>query len=163
MRAFPLIAFALAAATACGSPAGSAGPLACTAIGTPVGIGIDLSPPVAARVVGVTLVACWAGNCTTRTVELNPTSSAGTTICTGENPSDSCSAPQTPTGGKQGFADLPGLPASPVRITLTLDGGRAQTLDITPKVSYPNGPHCGGGGPQVQLIVAADGVATERG
>jgi hypothetical protein len=163
MRAFPLIAFALAAATACGSPAGSAGSLACTEIGTLIGIGIDLSPLVAARVDGATLVACWAGNCTTRTVKLYPTSGAGTTRCTGDKPSDSCSALQTPTGGKQGFADLPGLPASPVRITLTFDDGRAQTLDVTPKLSYPNGPDCGGGGPQAQVVVAADGVATERG
>jgi hypothetical protein len=69
---------------------------------------------------------------------------------------------QIPTGGKHGFAELPGLPASPVRVTLTLDGGRPQTLEVRPAFLYPNGPNCGGGGPQAQLIVGPDGVATEH-
>jgi hypothetical protein len=161
MRVLPLLAMLLAAVTACGAPAGSGGEVACTAIGTPVGIGIDVSPH-ADKADSATLVACWQAGCTTRTVRLYPTSGDGTTTCTGDKPSDSCSVGQIPTGGKDGFADLPGLPASPVRVTLTLEGGRPQTLEVTPAFSYPNGPNCGGGGPQAQLIVGPDGVVTEH-
>jgi hypothetical protein len=62
MRALPMITLLLVAVTACGSPAGSAGLPACTNIGTPLGVGIDLQPAIAAKVSGATLVACWAGD-----------------------------------------------------------------------------------------------------
>jgi hypothetical protein len=162
MRALPMITLLLVAATACGSPAGSAGLPACTNIGTPLGVGIDLQPAIAAKVSGATLVACWAGDCTTRKVELYPSTAAGPTSCTGDKQSDACSAQMTPTGGKHGFADLPGLPAAPVRGTVTFSGFAEQTLDVTPTMSYPNGPACGPGGPQARLVVDDNGWVTER-
>jgi hypothetical protein len=127
-----------------------------------VGVGIDLSPGIAAKVSGATLLACWAGGCTTRKVELEPSTATGPTTCTGDKPSNVCSASMTPTGGKHGFADLPGLPAAPVRVTVTLSGFPEQTLDVTPTMSYPNGPDCGPGGPQARLVVDDTGKMTER-
>jgi hypothetical protein len=158
MRALPLLALLLAATTACGSPAGSGGGQTCTAIGPLVGVGIDLQPAAAAKVSDATVVACWSGACVTRAVELRPSTAAGPETCTGDN----CSVRAAPTGGKQGFADLPGLPSAPVRLTVKLAGFADQTLDVTPKLSYPNGPDCGAGGPQAQVVVDDTGRATER-
>jgi hypothetical protein len=158
MRALPLLAVLLAATTACGSQAGPGGGRICTAIGTPVGVGIDLQPAAAAKVSDATVVACWPGACVTRVVGLRPSTAAGSETCTGGN----CSMRAVPTGGKQGFADLPGLPSAPVQFTVKLAGFADQTLDVTPKLSYPNGPDCGAGGPQAQVFVDDTGRATER-
>ena len=127
-----------------------------------MGVGIDLEPAVAAKVNSVTLVLCWPGTCATRAVELFPSASAGPTSCTGDKPSGSCSARTTATGGKHGFANLPGLPAEPVRVTVTLSGFAGQALDITPKMAHPNGPGCDAGGPQAQLAVDDSGHVAER-
>jgi hypothetical protein len=158
MRTFPLMVLLLAAVTACGSPAGSGGSRSCTDIGARVGIGIDLQPVIAAKAGNATLIACWSGTCTTRTVELYPATAAGPTTCT----SGTCSVQAIPTGGKNGFADLPGLPSTPVQLTVTLDGFADQKLDVTPKPSYPNGPNCDAGGPQAQVVVDDTGIVTER-
>jgi hypothetical protein len=77
---------------------------------------------------------------------------AGST-CTGSGPGDSCSAQARETGGKQGFADILDLPATPVEVTLS-----GVTLRVAPKMSRPNGPGCGGGGPQANLVVDESGV-----
>ena len=37
-----------------------------------------------------------------------------------------------------------------------------QTVTATPKLTYPNGPKCGAGGPQTGLEVSSAGVVTER-
>jgi hypothetical protein len=150
----------LVAVTACGSPAGSGGLRACTTIGTPVGVGIDLEPAVAVKVDSVTLVTCWASTCDTQDVYLSPSTAAASTTCTGDKPSDSCSARMTPTGGKHGFANLPGLPSAPIQVTVRLSGFPEQTLDVTPKMAYPNGPDCDAGGPQANLLVDANGVVS---
>jgi hypothetical protein len=78
-----------------------------------------------------------------------------------------CGAQAVPTGGKNGFASVPSLPERTVDATLTLtDAAGAQlveqTLRITPKMLYPNGPDCGGGGPQTGLLVSPNGTVSER-
>jgi hypothetical protein len=85
MRVLPLLAMLLAAVTACGAPAGSSGEIACTAIGTPVGIGINVSPH-AGKADSATLVACWQAGCTTRTVRLYPASGAVGLVHGGADP-----------------------------------------------------------------------------
>ncbi|GAB2991899.1 hypothetical protein LWP59_33980 [Amycolatopsis acidiphila] len=139
--------------TACGTQAG-APDRACTEIGTPVGIGVRIAPSVAARFTGTTsLEACWNGACHTYPVALSPETTATGSTCTGTAPDDTCTARMRETGGKTGFANVPGLPAAAVRVTFS-----GETVDVTPKLLYPNGPDCGAGGPQANLVVDAQGV-----
>jgi hypothetical protein len=148
------VLLALLLVTACGAQAGEGGERACTAIGTRVGIGLDIAPGVTAS--AVTLVACWNGACRTYPVELRPSTVATGSTCAGAQPADSCSAQVRETGGQHGFVDIPDLPAAPVTVTLSDDVHG--TLEITPKLLFPNGPGCGGGGPQANLIVDATGL-----
>ncbi|WP_158886694.1 hypothetical protein [Amycolatopsis anabasis] len=162
MRAFPAIGL-LFLATACGAPAGAGDGHPCTEIGTPVGISIDIAAPLADRARAVNVTVCWAGSCQAPRVDLFPSSEAGQSGCAGEV----CSAQARPTGAKHGFADVPGLPASPVRVTLALVSESGSTfservLEVTPALAYPNGPDCGAGGPQAGLTVAPDGTVTQR-
>lgn len=146
---------------ACGTSVGS-GERACTEIGTPVGIGLEIDKALAGKVTSATVKACWGGKCRETEVDLMPSSAPGQTSCDGEV----CSAEVKPTGAKNGFADIQGLPATPVEVTLTLLGkGRTvleRTLDVTPRMLFPNGTECPGGGPQANLTVSGDGEVAER-
>jgi hypothetical protein len=128
----------------------------------PVGVGLDIPAPVASKISSATMEVCWAGNCVARQVELHPSSGPGETGCAGGSPTSVCSAQMTATGGKNGFADIPGLPATPVRVTVTFDDGRAHPVDVTPKFSSSGGPGCASLGPQAQLVVGADGEVLAR-
>jgi len=168
MRMSAVLALALATVTGCGSPAGAAGSpgVVCTEIGARVGIGVDVAAPLGGRAGQATLVVCWNGTCRTRTVQLMPSTVAGDTTCAGERPEDVCSAPAHATGGRNGFADLPDLPALPVSVAFTLTGSDGvalaeQTLDVTPAPVSPNGPDCPSGGPQANLVVDSRGVVRE--
>ncbi|MGI5272758.1 hypothetical protein ACQEUU_26680 [Nonomuraea sp. CA-218870] len=152
MRA-PFAVLVAALLTAC------AGPPVCTAIGAPVGVLLDVEPPLAARVDRAELEVCWSGACHRPELILHPATAAVETICAG----DTCSARMAETGGEHGFASVPGLPKSPVRARLKLRDadGRAvldRTLDVTPEGRFPNGPECGEGGPNVQLVAGSGGV-----
>jgi hypothetical protein len=146
----------------CGNPFG-AGAGDCTAIGALVGVSVDIEPSPAGQKAGAaTLEACWAGECQTRTLELHPLATAVQETCTGDKPDDVCSARSEPTDTMNGFADIPDLPTSPVRLTLTVTdtaGVRmaTQTLEVTPKTVYPNGPDCAPGGPQARLTMDSTG------
>jgi hypothetical protein len=146
-----LVLLALALLTACGAQARSG--WACTAIAVPVGIGVEIAPSVAARFASLSLDVCWNGSCHTYPVALSPSTTAVDSTCTGTGPDDACTAHMRETGGKNGFADIPDLPAGPVQVTLS-----GVTLTVTPKLRYPNGPGCGGGGPQAHLVVDQNGV-----
>jgi hypothetical protein len=152
---------------ACGNGSQSGIGRACTSIGVRVGIGLDVKAPFAAKVGKVKLSACWAESCTTPVVELYQSSRSAGTTCTGTGPDAVCGTSAVPTEDKNGFADLPQLPAGPVTVTLTMldtTGGTLseQNLVITPKTVFPNGPECGGGMPQAGLIVSSDGTVSER-
>ena len=69
------------------------------------------------------LTACWSGSC--RDYPVDPT----------------------------GFAEIPGLPATPVDVTVA-----GHTAQVTPRLLYPNGPGCGAGGPQAGLVLDAAGL-----
>ncbi|WP_211304864.1 hypothetical protein [Umezawaea tangerina] len=143
---------------------GSEPEVGCTMIGTPVGIGLDVAMP---EVRTATMQVCWDDKCVDPVVELHPSSSAGPQTCTGTAPTDSCGVSVVPTGGRNGFADVPDLPTAPVRVTLRLSDANGvvlvdEVLTATPKPAYPNGVECGGQGPQTGLVVSAAGVVTER-
>lgn len=151
MRILVLLSVALLAA--CGTQAG-APDRACTAIGTRVGIGVEIAPSVAARFADTMNVeVCWNGSCHNYPVALSPSTAAVDSSCTGTGPDDACSARVQETGGKNGFADIFDLPTSPVQLTLS-----GVTLTVTPKLWYPNGPDCGAGGPQANVVVDETGV-----
>lgn len=166
MRTFSVLAFALLAATGCGTAGAAAPGGACTEMGARVGIAVDVAAPLAAKARHATLEVCWNGTCQTKRVELFPATRAGDTTCAGDQPGDVCSAPAHVTGGRHGFADLPDLPELPVSAAFTLtgsDGGTIteQRVEITPKLVYPNGPDCPPGGPQAGLVVDSRGVVHE--
>jgi len=59
------------------------------------------------------------------------------------------------------------LLADPVQVTLNLTdtSGAAippQTITVTPKIIYSAGVECGGGGPQANLVIAADGTLAQH-
>ncbi|MFD0686540.1 hypothetical protein [Actinomadura fibrosa] len=149
---------ALLALAACGSGTlGAERP--CTAIGSAPGIGLSVRAPDAARVSSASLRVCWDGTCREPALELRPSSTAVPAGCDGDGPDAACGAVSSPDGGKTGFAQVTGLPKAPVRAVLVLRDARGRTvldrrIDLTPKATFPNGPHCGEGGPQAALTVA---------
>ncbi|MTD54829.1 hypothetical protein [Amycolatopsis pithecellobii] len=97
------------------------------------------------------LDVCWNGSCHTYPLTSNSETVAAGATCTG--PADACMARMRETGGKTGFAMIPGLPAAPVQVIFA-----GQTATVAPEIRYPNGPDCGGGGPQGQLTVDEKGM-----
>ncbi|WP_188187434.1 hypothetical protein [Nonomuraea sp. SYSU D8015] len=134
----------------------------CTLIGTPVGVSVNVKGPPAGRAAATSMEVCWDGACKTARAELMPSTRPGKETCSG----DTCSMSAVPDGGKHAFGDVPGLPDRPVRVRLTLLDAEGEpvlerTLDVTPRLRYPNGPECGAGGPQAVLTVEGDGVVRE--
>jgi hypothetical protein len=163
-KAVPL-GVALLVLAACGSDVGGGG-RPCTLIGSMAGLSVVVPAPGAARVASAHLRVCWNGGCREPRIEMTPTSTSVPMGCDGDGPDAACGASASPDGGKHGFAQVEGLPKAPVEVTLTLrdDGGRtvlAKRLDVTPKATFPNGPHCGEGEPQAVMTVA-NGQVTVR-
>lgn len=160
-----VLVVALAAVTACGSQIGT-GERPCTAIGARQGVGLRIEPPYARRVAGAEMKVCWNGRCRTVETRLEPATAALPGKCPDGGPDTACGATMSPTGGKTGFADVPDLPKAPVQVTLVLRDGTGkpildERLDVTPRGTFPNGPHCGEGAPQANLTVT-DGRVTSR-
>ncbi|QKG18809.1 putative secreted protein [Actinomadura verrucosospora] len=158
-----MLGLALLALTACGFGSDERN---CTLIGSETGINADITGPDASRVASASLRVCWDGTCRTARLVLRPSATTVPRGCDGEAPDAVCAASASPDGGRYGFARVADLPESPVQVTLTLRDrrGRAfldQGLRLTPKATYPNGPHCGRGGTQGALTVA-NGKATAR-
>ncbi|WP_167165734.1 hypothetical protein [Saccharomonospora amisosensis] len=163
MRVTALLALLLVAS--CGASVGSGGQRPCTEIGVRVGIGVDIDAGLAAE--AATLRTCWGGSCRTYPVDLFQSTAATDSTCAGDRPDDVCSARLRPTGGQHGFADIADLPERPVEVTLTVTGAGGErlahrTLSVTPTPVYPNGPDCGAGGPQSNLVVDPRGMVSER-
>ncbi len=146
------LASVLVLAVGCGQSAGAPPETACPAIGTPIGISLTIPPESVAGISVANLDACWDGQCVTRKVDLQPSTAPASTTCVGS----ACSAQMTSTGGLHGFVDVPGLPAQPVRVTVTFDDGKPHSIEITPAFAQPGPPGCGQAGQQIQLVVAAD-------
>ena len=142
---------AAAVAAGCSGPGAVA---ACPAIGYVTGISLTIPQP--AGISRATLEACWHGQCVTHPVTLLPETTAAPSTCTGTGPDGACGASMVPTGGLRGFAEMSGLPAEPVRVTVRFDDGKPHTADITPAYSEPHGSACGKAGPQAQLLVGPD-------
>jgi hypothetical protein len=151
----------------CGSPFGAGGS-DCTAIGARVGISVDIEPRSTGQKAGAaTLETCWADRCQTHPLELAPLTTAVEETCTGDQPDDICSAKSVPTDTMHGFADIPDLPTTPVTLTLTVTDAAGtqlttQTLEVTPKMVYPNGPDCAPGGPQTNLTLDANNTLRDN-
>lgn len=148
------LTFVVAAGCSGGSP-----PRECTAVAAMAGIGVQVAAPLAAGAQDVQARACQAGVCRDATVVLTQSSGVGTSGCDGQV----CSAAATPLPDKRGFVSLPGVTTAPVVLTLTVRdaAGAALTageITVTPKPTYPNGPDCGAGEAQAQVLVTADAV-----
>ncbi|MEW2500304.1 hypothetical protein AB0878_07460 [Amycolatopsis sp. NPDC047767] len=144
MRRHLAVAVLLLSLAACSPP-----PLMCPAIAAPDGLAIDVPAGQFSR---AEVTACWSGHCTRRQVELQNATTAGPTTCT----ATACAASATPTGGRYGFVEIPGLPAAPVEVELAFDGGRPQRTTVHP--STPKASRCGEPGVQVHLVVGPDGT-----
>jgi hypothetical protein len=124
---------------------------------------LEIRSPLAVRVGRATMRICHDGACRTYAVALAPSTTTRPGGCAG----GVCSGQAVPTGGRQGFAEVSGLPKEPVTVTVVLrdaSGGRVldRTLAVTPKGVFPNGPRCGEAGRQAG-VVAADGKLTASG
>jgi hypothetical protein len=149
----------LGALAACGSSPGSG--TQCTDVGAPTGVGLEVRPPFAARVARATMTVCHDGSCRTSKVRLDASTTTRSDGCSG----DTCSASAVRTGGRHGFADVPGLSKSPAKVTVELRGPSGdrvldRTVTVTPKGVFPNGPRCGEAGRQASVVVA-DGELRE--
>jgi hypothetical protein len=154
MHSLMKVTAALTVLGACGS--GVHAGRACTDVGAASGVGLDIAPPVAARVARASMTVCHDGACRTSAVLLTPSTTARPEGCSG----GACGALAVPTGGRHGFGDFPALPKRPVRVTVVLrnTSGRRlldQSVTVSPKGVFPNGPHCGEAGPQARVVVTA--------
>jgi hypothetical protein len=130
------------------------------------GIALEIPAPYAGKVAEATMTICWNDACQEPEIHLAPSTKAVPQECTGDTPDAVCGASASPDGGKHGFADVTELPTTPVQVTVVLrdaGGGEVldQKIDVTPRVTYPNGMGCGAGEPQAQLVVT-DGKVTAR-
>ncbi|MEV0600437.1 hypothetical protein AB0I82_14250 [Streptomyces sp. NPDC050315] len=137
---------ALALLTACGS---SDGTHPCTLKDAPAGIHVKVPPELANRTADATLTACWDDTCRKRTLRLRD------------------SGPEEPATIWPGFAQVPGLPGKPVRVTLEFKNQRGTTVldkqtTVTPKPTYPNGRNCSPAGHQARLTVTEQGTLIPR-
>jgi hypothetical protein len=143
--------------TGCSTPT-----LACTEIGSVSGVSVTVLAPYAAKVDGVRLEVCWAGQCQERDVELAPGNDPVDQGCSGPDPEDVCSATAVPNGSKVGFVELTGLPAGPMTVaaTLTVNGRRVPVAEVTrtAETTYPNGPQCPAGGNQAAIQIDHTGI-----
>ncbi|WP_436775577.1 hypothetical protein [Yinghuangia sp. YIM S09857] len=157
-----LLAVGLVFAVGCGATSARS-ERHCTLIAGRIGVGLEIAAPHAERTAIAHLRACAGDVCREGDLQLNPSTAAVPDPCTGEV----CAARVTPTGGKHGFLDMPGLTGAPLRVTLTLrDAAGAELLvreaDVTPRESFPNGPDCGSNGFQAPVALAADGTFAGR-
>ncbi|HEY1915041.1 MAG TPA: hypothetical protein VGH27_05625, partial [Streptosporangiaceae bacterium] len=114
-------ALLLSALVGCTSADAAGPPTVCTDIGTPTGIGIEVAGEVA-KFVGDTaqLTACWDGACHQGSLVGGTLQPASRSVDQGCAANGTCSATAVPTGGKTGFFEIPGLPAQPVQVRLTI-------------------------------------------
>ncbi|MBN6035256.1 hypothetical protein [Amycolatopsis sp. 195334CR] len=134
MRVLVPLVFLLAVLTACVGEG-----KACTLIATRTGVGVEVDP--ALRAATGTLELCWDNRCKTHDLGLRH--------------------------GTDGFADVPDLPLTEMSATVRLAGAAGerlveQSLLMTAAQTFPNGPDCGAGGPQQNLVVEASGAVRVR-
>ncbi|WP_436789005.1 hypothetical protein [Yinghuangia sp. YIM S10712] len=151
-----LLALAVVVAAGCGS---SSPTHTCTLVGTMPGVGVRVTGTAATGAAEVQARACQQGSCQDVTVRLMPSRGTSSSGCDG----DMCSAVTTPLPERNGFIDLTGLTTAPVRLSLTVRDAAGGTITageitVTPGGTYPNGPNCGVGSPQAQVLVADGGI-----
>lgn len=154
----------LAVATLAYGCASTQTPVACTEIGSPVGISVVVDRDVVAAAAArptLTLRICQP-DCVERTVELQPGSVTVGQTCTADDPDGTCSASASPDGTLVGFADLASLTAGEVKISGELRTGAGSTklaeATVTATDTHPNGPDCPAGGPQALVHVTPTGL-----
>ena len=162
MRRLPVFVLLLVTLTACGQTLESAGGPTCPNSALMEGFTLDVPPEAAAGVTRASMELCWAGNCTTRDVELLPATRSEGQGCTSGDPDGVCSAQAVPTGGKYGYVPIPDLPVTPVKTTVTFDDGKPHVLDVTPVLTYPGDKACGGETPTAKLVVAPGGEVRQQ-
>lgn len=166
---------ALALLTGCGCSTGDTH--ACTLMGAPDGIRVEVHPDLANRVADAVLTVCWDDTCQKRALQVRkaspeePATPGNRLMIT-----DSATAPQGPAASTppahepsnwSGFAGIRDLPGKPVQVTLVFKNQRGATvldrqISTTPQPTYPNGRNCSPGGHQARLKVTAEGSLTSH-
>ncbi len=140
----------------------TAGPRACTAIGSAPGVSVTVDATAAEDVSGLELTVCWEDVCRDAPVELSPGSDSVDQGCDSDGPDAPCSASAVPNGTLVGFASVEGLPAEPIKIRAVLikDGKERQLPEATvmAAATYPNGPDCGAGANQAKITIGSNGI-----
>ncbi len=140
----------------------TAGPQACTAIGSAPGVSVTVDATAADDVSGLELAVCWEDVCRKAPVELSPGSDSVDQGCDSDSPDSACSASAVPNGTLVGFADVEGLPDGPVKIRAVMikDAKERQIPEVTvmAAVTYPNGPACGAGANQAKITIGDEGI-----
>ncbi len=151
---------ALAAAGACAAVGGGR---QCTLTAAIEGVSLSVAPAEAAEVDGGTMELCRGGDCEEYDLRFDPETAAVDQGCDG----DTCSARSEPTGGLATRVEVEHLTTDrmDVRVELRDSGGEAlfsDELAAAAETSYPNGPDCPAGPPQLALRIE-DGSLQERG
>lgn len=126
------------------------------------GIGVDVDPALGPRVAELSVTVCRGTACQTLPVMLTETE--GPAIEEKGIGGTVSARPGPPTGGKHGFAEMGELTTDPVKVAIELRGPAGEvvaqrTLQVTPKMIAANGPGCGEGGPQANVLVDPNGAA----
>ncbi|MFE0150636.1 hypothetical protein ACFWY5_26045 [Nonomuraea sp. NPDC059007] len=116
----------------------------CTLIGTPVGIQVDVAPPISDRVAAAEMEVCQAGTCRPARLELF----------------------RADRGGRSGFGNVEGLRKERAEVSLKLTGTAGEPVverdvQVMPRGRFPNGPECGEGGPNAKVQVDGQGLLHE--
>jgi hypothetical protein len=150
----------MATMTACGNGGGVE---ACPAVYLLTGVRVDIADALAARVSGAAITVCWDGQC--RTEQLSPWRMVHvpTPTCL-DIPYETCQVEQGNADLRHSFAEMTDLPATPVRMTLTLEGARdaplvTRTVRVTLEAGRLYNQSCGFGA-SARLKVDAAGRVT---
>lgn len=129
----------------------------CTLAAASEGVSVRVDATLVTQVTDATMIACWDGTCRPYPLELRGMREWVDSV---DGPLDT-----RPVSPRPNFVEIRDLPTTPVVVNLVFRDRQGNTLfnertTVTPELMYPNGPRCGGGGPQAQVVVHADGSLT---
>ncbi|MDA2808697.1 hypothetical protein [Nocardiopsis suaedae] len=153
----------MAALAAAGGCAAVGGGTVCTDMAAIEGVSLSVAPSEAAEVESGTMELCRGGDCEEHDLRFRPETTSVDEGCD----DGACSARAEPTGGLTANVQMDRLTTDrmDVHIELRDSGGEelfSGDLTTAAETSYPNGPDCGAGPPQLGLKIE-DGSLQKRG
>jgi hypothetical protein len=138
----------------------------CLALAAFRGVHLTVAADLAPTIKVLNLGLCQDGRCTSQALDLIPGSTTVPLNCD-DGQYEPCSAQVTPDGTLIGSVSISDLSenAADVELTGTDSSGRAlpvRTLNSKPVTVQPGGPDCGGGAPQLDLMLDRQGLRAGR-